>query len=115
MIIENIEHIMMEKGITAYRLEKDTGIKQTTFQGWKRGSQPAADKIELLIQYLKVSANDIFGMEDKKEELTDNETELLEAFRRLPEREQVKEIGRMEEKAERFSNQQEISSTSRTG
>lgn len=105
---------MIQKGITAYRLEKDTGIKQTTFQGWKRGSQPAADKIEILIQYLKVSANDIFGIQDKKQ-LTENEIELLKAFQKLPEREQVKEIGRIEEKAEKYNNKQEISSTSRTG
>ena len=37
---------MKNKGITAYKLEKDTGIKQSTFSHWKAGSQPPADKLE---------------------------------------------------------------------
>lgn len=94
-IIDNIIKIMEQKGITAYQLEKDTGIKQSTFWNWKNGSQPAADKLQIIILYLGVTPNEIFGY--KNIELTENEQELLELFRLLPEREQIKCIGRLEE------------------
>lgn len=109
MLIDNIEKIMKAKGISAYKLEKDTGIKQTTFQGWKRGSQPAADKIETLIQYLKVSADEIFGIEKKETELTPEEQELLNCFRRLPMPEQMRELGRLEAKAEQYQDIENLS------
>lgn len=98
MVIQNIEKIMKEKGITAYKLEKDTGIKQATFQGWKRGSQPAADKIEIILKYLNVSANTIFGITEQ--ELTEQEQELLTYFRALEPTDQARELGRLEAKAE---------------
>lgn len=114
MVIENIERIMKSKGITAYKLEKDTGIKQATFQGWKRGSQPAADKIETLIKYLKVSANEIFGIEDEK--LSALEKELLMYFRAMAPEAQAREIGRLEAKAEECNrSDRDQSLSSRTG
>lgn len=91
---------MEQKGITAYQLEKDTGIKQSTFWNWKKGSQPAADKLQIIILYLGVTPNEIFGY--KNIELTENEQELLELFKELPEREQVKFIGRTEEYIEKY-------------
>jgi len=112
-IIENITKIMKEKGITAYQLEKDTGIRQTTFSKWKSGSQPAADKLETVIHYLQVSPNEIFGYNDPEdprpvpEQLTENEKELLKYFRKLPDREQIKEIGRVEDRAKQFQEQQQ--------
>lgn len=114
MILENIERIMKEKNISAYKLEKDTGIKQTTVQGWKRGSQPSADKIEILIQYLKVTPNEIFGYNEKRTELTESETELLQYFRLLPPNDQQRELGRLEAKTESIQAQEKLSE-SRTG
>lgn len=96
-LIENIEKIMKTKGISAYQIEKDIGIRQTTFQGWKRGSEPSADKIIKLLQYLEVTPNELFGYETTPE-LTENEKELLELFKQLPEREQIKFIARLEDK-----------------
>lgn len=95
-IIKNIEKIMIQKGITAYKLEMDTGIKQTTFQGWKRGSQPSADKLLILISYLEVSPNELFGYSEYYN-LTDNDIEMLNLYQKLPDREQLKYIGRIEE------------------
>lgn len=96
-LINNIEKIMEQKGITAYRLEHEAGIKQQTFQGWKRGSQPTADKIIKLISYLGVSPNELFNY-DPLTTLTDNDREMLSLFKQLPEREQIKFIGRLEDK-----------------
>lgn len=95
-VIDNIVKIMEEKGITAYKLEKETNINAATFAHWKNGTQPSADKLEKIISYLKVSPNELFGYKPEIQ-LTENEQELLEQFRKLPEREQIKFIGRLEE------------------
>ncbi len=102
-LIDNIEKIMKEKGITAYKLEHDTGIKQTTFQGWKKGSQPSADKIMILIRYLEVSPNELFNY-NPLTILTENDREMLTLFKKLPEREQIKFIGRLEDKVNNTNN-----------
>ena len=107
-VIENIENLMKKKGITAYKLEKETGIKQSSFSHWKKGTQPTVDKIFKICEYLKVSPNQIFGYNepeadpDPEQLLNENEKELIKYFRQLPEREQVKMIGRIEDKANQF-------------
>ena len=102
-IIENVIRIMKEKGISVYKLEQDTGIRQQTFISWKKGTQPSADKIIKLIQYLEVSPNELFGY-DPLTFLTDNDREMLTLFKKLPEREQIKFIGRLEDKVNNTNN-----------
>lgn len=113
--IEYILKAMEKQEITAYKLCKDIGLSQQTFSNWKAGKTPALDTAMKIVIYLGLSADEIFGIKPTQVQLTENETELLKAFQKLPDREQIKEIGKMEEKAERYSNQQEQLSTSRTG
>lgn len=96
-LVQNIVLLLKEKGITPAQMERDIGIRQSTFISWKKGSQPAADKIIKILQYLEVSPNELFGY-DTEPELTDNEKELLNLFKQLPEREQIKFIARLEDK-----------------
>ena len=98
-LIQNIALLMKNKGITPAQMERDIGIKQTTFISWKKGSQPAADKLIKILQYLEVSPNELFGYPTIPE-LTENETELLNLFKQLSEREQIKFIARLEDKVE---------------
>lgn len=102
-IIDNIVKIMENKGITAYRLEKEIGINQTTFSNWKKGKQPSIDKIYKIITFLEVTPNELFGYKTE-DSLTENERELLEQFRKLPDREQIKFIGRLEEVVANYQN-----------
>ena len=104
-IIEIIEKIMKEKGITAYMLEKDIGIKQATFQGWKRGSQPAANKLSSIIKYLDVTPNEIFGYESAY--MRKDEKELILNFRKLSKIEKIKFIGRIECAVKKIKKNQE--------
>lgn len=103
-IINNLLEIMKNKGITAYQLEKDVGINQTTFYNWKKGKQPPADKLLKIITYMEVSPNEVFGYEQTPK-LTENEKELLELFQQLPEREQIKFIARLEDKVEQIKGE----------
>lgn len=51
--------LMDEKGITAYRVSKDTGIPQTTLSDWKNGrSKPKVEKLKILADYFGVTVDD---------------------------------------------------------
>ena len=50
------------KGVSSYRVSKDTGIATATLSDWKNGkSTPKADKMELLAQYFGVSIDYLMG------------------------------------------------------
>ena len=54
--------IVQEKGLTAYRVAKDTGISPTVFSDWKSGkSSPKIDKIKKIADYLNVSEDYLMG------------------------------------------------------
>lgn len=99
--IEKIELIMKEKGISRYQIEKSLGIKQSTFKNWVNGTEPGVEKIITILKYLEVSADEIFEI-DSKQTLNAHEKELLSYFRQLPEPEQLRELGRLEARAEMF-------------
>ncbi|CCY81493.1 toxin-antitoxin system antitoxin component Xre family [Clostridium sp. CAG:149] len=45
-----------KKGVTDYRVSKDTGITKSTFTDWKNGrSTPKLEKIFLLAKYFNVT------------------------------------------------------------
>lgn len=72
------ERLCKERGITAYRVSKDTGISSATLSDWKTGkSHPKADKIRILADYFGVSPEYIAtGVEETQhhEYYTDPET-----------------------------------------
>lgn len=48
--------IRNKRGVTDYRVSKDTGITKSTFTDWKSGrSVPKVDKIKILADYFGVS------------------------------------------------------------
>lgn len=50
------EKLCKERGITPYRVSKDTGISTATLSDWKTGkSHPKADKVKILAEYFGVS------------------------------------------------------------
>lgn len=53
---EIFESLLREKGITAYKISKETGVTQTALSNWKRGkSTPNAINLQKLADYLEVS------------------------------------------------------------
>ena len=47
--------MLSKKGITCYKVAKDTGIAQSTLSDWKRGvSVPKIDKLQKLADYFGV-------------------------------------------------------------
>lgn len=52
------EELLTKKGITCYRVSKDTGISQSTLSEWKNGrSKPKADKLKILADYFGVTVD----------------------------------------------------------
>lgn len=53
---QKFEQLVNARGITAYRVAKDTGMTPTVFSDWKNGkSKPKADKLKKLADYFGVT------------------------------------------------------------
>lgn len=53
---EVFERLCEEKGVTPYRVGEETGIKGSTFYGWKTGKYtPKQEKLQKIADYLGVS------------------------------------------------------------
>lgn len=115
--IDRLLEALEEKHISQYKLCKDLEIGQSTISSWKKGKMPSADKIIAIVRYLEVSADWILETESKPlDNLSKNEKEVLKYYRQLPEQEQIRELGRLEAKAEQYQEMvQEKSSSCRTG
>ena len=59
-ISERLFKIMDEKGITAYKLAKMTGIPARTVFDWrKKNTNPGADKIMIICEVLQITTNEL--------------------------------------------------------
>lgn len=65
----------------------------------KKGTNPSADKLIIISEFLEVSVEYLLtGSENiRNSELSENEIELLNLYRKLSDRDQIKIIGRIEE------------------
>lgn len=102
--INILTNLMKDKSINTLDLQRDTGISESTYRNWKRGSQPTAEKIIILSKYFDISSDMLLGLKEPLE-LTENDKELLELFRTLPEREQIKLIGRVEDLVNKYKGE----------
>lgn len=65
---EKFEELLAQRGITAYRVAKDTGITTATFTSWKQGKYtPKREKLQKVADYFGVSIDYFTGstLEDK--------------------------------------------------
>lgn len=59
---EKFEQLLKERGVTPYRVHKETGISTATLSDWKNGkSQPKKDKIEKICNYFNVPLSYFYG------------------------------------------------------
>nr|DAR29951.1 MAG TPA: Repressor protein CI [Caudoviricetes sp.] len=53
---EILDKLLKEKGLTAYKLAKDTGVSTATLTSWKQGKYvPKLDKLQIIAEYLGVT------------------------------------------------------------
>lgn len=63
---DNFRQIIEKKGLTPYRVAKETGISTATMSSWKNGLYtPKLDKLIKIAEYLGVSLEEIIS--DEKE------------------------------------------------
>ena len=61
-----VEELLKEKGITKYKLAKETGISKSILSDYCKGTvQPTADIIIIIARYFDVSTDYILGVEDE--------------------------------------------------
>lgn len=71
---EKFEKLLEEKGVTPYRVHKETGISTATLSDWKNGkSQPKRDKIEKICEYFEIPTSYFYG-DDETSSLTNRDT-----------------------------------------
>ncbi len=55
---EKFVQLLQERGITPYKVSKDTGISQSTLSDWKTGrAVPKTNKLVILAHYFGVSVD----------------------------------------------------------
>ena len=63
---ERFNKILQEKGLTAYKVAKDTGVSRSTLAAWKKKEYtPKLDKLQKLANYLGVSIQYLTGESDQ--------------------------------------------------
>ena len=68
-IYGRIEKMLSEKGITAYKLSKDTGISTGLISHWKKRMQnPSSEKLQKIADYFGVSVDYLLGATNAREE-----------------------------------------------
>lgn len=110
-IYERILDQTKKLGINGKELGELLGLKKSPLTDWKnKKSNPTLEQLTKMCEIFAISSDYlIFGHNN----LTENEKELLQHFQKLPDREQIKFIGRIEDAAARY--QEEKSSTSKIG
>ena len=81
---EKFKQLLDERGITTYRVAKDTGIHQAMFCDWKSGkSSPKTENLVKIAKYFGVPIGYFFGYEDEN----------TNKYGYIPEREIIIHIG----------------------
>lgn len=102
-ICERIFDIIEEKRLKASELAKKLEIKQSVISNWKkRNTNPPIEYSVVICEFLEISLEYLITGKEKQEGLTEYETEMLKHFRQIPEQIQLRELGRLESKAEQY-------------
>lgn len=105
-IVDIIKQLSNAQGMSITTLEQTVGLGNGTIGKWRKQS-PSCDKLKLVADYLSVSIDYLLTGEDKSPSLPNDELELLAYYKELPEREQMKLIGRASALAEVYKEQAE--------
>ncbi len=105
-ISQRIFNILKEKKLKQKDLAAYTGISTSAISAWnKNNTNPAAESISTIADFLGVSIEYLLTGKEKSPSLPNDEQELLSYYKKLPEREQMKLIGRASALAEMYEEQ----------
>lgn len=105
-ISQRIFSILKEKKLKQKDMADYTGISTSAISAWnKNNTNPAAESISIIADFLGVSIEFLLTGEEKAIALKDDEKELLTYYKKLPEREKIKLLSRAETLSEVYSEQ----------
>lgn len=105
-ICERLFEELDRRGLTAYGLCRHLGVATSVTTGWKqRGTDPPAKYVVRICEFLGCSISYFLTGSDTEPEtkkspapgISENGREMLELYEKLPEREQILLIGRLQE------------------
>lgn len=106
----------IENKLKTTEIKEKTGISTGGFSDYENDKKLVGSKTLItLAEFYDIDVNYILTGVRKNAELTLNEKELLEYFKVLPDREQIKFIGRIEKIAEKYKENNPKSSNSKIG
>ena len=93
---ERFEQLLQKRGVTPYKVSKETGVTQTSLSNWKSDrNTPSAKTLQKLADYFGVTVGYLMGTEEEEPNATDKENnpivldddalELLEELKERPE------------------------------
>ena len=107
-ISQRIFFELKNKGKKHKELAEYTGISTSAISAWnKNNTNPAAENLSTIADFLGVSLEYLITGKEKSPSLPEDELELLTYYKELPEREQMKLIGRASALAEVYKEQVE--------
>lgn len=97
--------LMEEKGLTPYRVAKETGVTQATLSRWKTGKvNPSLETLQILAEYFHVSIDYLTGKSSEEKEKASN-TQKAPALNKRDERD-IKR--KMEEMLDLFNSDEAL-------
>lgn len=93
MFYEQLYIICQQKGTTPTGLLRKLGLSPSKATAWKNGSIPKQKTLQMLADELGVTTEAFFA-DEKDDGLSDDEKELLEAFRKLDRSKQRQLLGK---------------------
>lgn len=113
---EKIKDLCDKKGITGSELGKMLGLKKSPLTDWKnKKAKPTIEQLKMICEYFAISSDELLGLNRQHSELSEEEKEIIENLRLLPDKEKYKFYGRIEEAAEKYKSAMEESSASKIG
>lgn len=111
MFYDNLKAICDLRGLKITTVVTECGGALGSISKWKNGANPNSDIVIKLSFHLGVTTD--YLLMGKENNLSTNESELLEVFQNFNDREQIKIIGRMEEWLEVKHQREAISKSQR--
>jgi len=104
---DRIMKLMEERKVSAYRLSKDIGISDSLIGKWRKNknAEPSAITLHKISEYFQVTMEWLLTGKDSGAtlDISDDEVQLLQNYRILPEKERYKTLGNIEGKAEVYT------------
>lgn len=91
-IYQNIETMLLIRGLSIRKLEQESGLARGTLNNIKKGSMPSIDKIALIADYFGCSIDYLVGREKNIAPVNTDKSDLSESLNELSKDEIIKLI-----------------------